>query len=214
MPTQNPRVHKRWSRRSEDRPAEIASAALRLFAERGFAATTLEQVARQAGITKGTLYLYFATKEELFRAVVRQELLPNLAGLESFVASYTGSIAALLRLLPASAATLMQSDIAGIPKLVLTEAGNFPEVATFYAEEVLGRGMKLFEQVLRRGIAQGEFREVEPRDLMPIFAGPILILLLAKQSIGRHAALPFDLHTVLCTHIEMFLCGLAPDGAK
>jgi hypothetical protein len=77
--------------------------------------------------------------------------------------------------------------------------------AKFYSEEVLVRGIELFERILHRGIALGEFREVVPRDLLLIFVGPILILLLARQSIGRHAELHFDLQEVLSTHIEMFL---------
>jgi len=184
-----------------------------LFAERGFAATKLEDVAREAGISKGTLYLYYATKEDLFRAVVQQKLLPNLERLEAAAAAHTGSIVSLFRQLADPVADLMERDIAVIPKLILSEAGNFPEIAKFYAEEVVGRGKRLFDRILQRGIESGEFRAGNASDLLPIFFGPVLMLLLWRHSIGRHSGEKFDSRTVLHTHIDMFLRGVAADGA-
>jgi AcrR family transcriptional regulator len=213
MSGQDKRPQPGWARRSEHRPAEIAAAALRLFAEQGFAATKLEDVAREAGISKGTLYLYFTTKEELFRAVVRKELLPNLEKLEAAAGAYTGSIATLLRQLVDPVADLIASEVAVIPKLILSEAGNFPEIAAFYAEEVVGRGMRLFDHILQRGIESGEFKPAKAADLLPIFAGPVLLLLLWRHSIGPHSPAEFDTQAVLRTHIEMFLRGLSADQA-
>ena len=144
-------------RRKDARPAEIVSAALALFAERGFAETKLEDVAKAAGIAKGTVYLYFATKEDLFRAVVRQELLPNLERIEGAAATHTGSCGDLLRVLASVFIEVMESNLGSIPKLVMAEAGNFPEIATFYADEVVARGLRA---VRRRAATRGRTRRV------------------------------------------------------
>jgi AcrR family transcriptional regulator len=199
------------SRRKEARPGEIVSAALALFADRGFGATKLEEVARAAGIAKGTLYLYFPTKEDLFRAVVRQELLPNLERIESAAAVHQGGSADLLRLLASRLSQVMESDLGGIPKLVVSEAGNFPEIAQFYADEVVARALRLFDQVLRRGVERGEFRPVETSHVVPIFIGPLLMMLLWRHSVGRHTDIHFDHRAVIETHLDILLRGLAPD---
>src|SRR5215469_12477758 len=116
----------RWRRRKEARPTEILSAALASFAERGFAATRLDDVAARAGVTKGTLYLYFRSKEDLFKAVVRQELVPNIERAEAMIANSAVPSAVLLEQLIRLFAGVMQSPLSAIPKLVLTEASNFP----------------------------------------------------------------------------------------
>src|SRR5262245_15098410 len=109
----------RWRRRKAARPAEILSAALDCFAERGFAATRLDDVAARAGVTKGTLYLYFPGKEELFKALVRQELLPNIERLEAAAAG-AGSAAEMLgRLVAVWAEHVAPSRIAVLPKLMI-----------------------------------------------------------------------------------------------
>ena len=199
------------SRRKAARPAEIVSAALTLFAERGFGAAKLEDVAKAAGIAKGTVYLYFPTKEDLFRAVVRQELLPNLERMEAFAAAFPGSSADLLRALLRRLSEIMESELGVIPKLIVSESGNFPEVAQFYADEVVARGMRLIERALRRGVERGEFRTVETKHAAPIFFGPVLLMLLWRHSIGRHASFQFDPKAVVEMQLDILLRGLAPD---
>src|SRR5215472_5704895 len=122
----------RWRRRKEDRPAEIIAAALAGFAERGFAATRLEDVARRAGVTKGTLYLYFPNKEELFKAVVRQAVVANIVLSEALVAHSSEPAPAVLEQLIARLQAAMVAPASAIPKIVIAEAGNFPDIARFY----------------------------------------------------------------------------------
>lgn len=198
-------------RRKDARPGEILDAALALFVERGFAATKLDDVAAAAGIGKGTIYLYFPNKEELFRAVVRQRLLPNIAAAEALVADFQGSASDLARLLARSFVALLDSDLTGIPKLVIAEAGNFPSLARFYAEEVVQRGFKLIAGVLARGVAQGEFRAVDIPSAVPLFVAPFLMMAVWRHSIGRAAEAPFDPAGVIATHVEVFLRGLAAE---
>ncbi len=200
----------RRTRRKEARPGEILAAALALFAEHGFAATRLEDVARRAGLSKGTIYLYFPTKEALFRAVVRQGVVPNIAAMEAMAASHTGSAAALLGEIARRMLSLSESDLAVIPKLVLTESGNFPRIARFYAEEVASRGWRLIASVLARGVERGEFRPLDVPSVVPLFVAPILLLLLWRTSFARHGALPLDPGAILAAHLEMLSRGLAP----
>ncbi|HJT05310.1 MAG TPA: helix-turn-helix domain-containing protein, partial [Stellaceae bacterium] len=126
----------RWRRRKEARPAEILDAALACFAERGFAATRLDDVAKRAGVTKGTLYLYFPNKEELFKEVVRQAVVANIARGEALVAESAEPASVLLERIIHHWAELIPTPASAIPKLVIAEAGNFPDVARFYLDEV------------------------------------------------------------------------------
>lgn len=202
------------SRRKEARPGEIVAAALASFAERGYAATKLEQVAAAAGISKGTIYLYFPTKEDLFRAVVRQAVLPNVEAAEADLASYTGPSADLLRMMAARFLRLLDSDLTAVPKLVVAESGNFPAIAQFYADAVLRRAFVLIEGILTRGIERGEFRPMDVHSTLPLFAGPFLLMALWKHSLGRHTDLKFDPRAVAEAHIDVLLRGLAPDKPK
>src|SRR5580692_3924709 len=118
----------RWRRRKDARPAEIIAAALALFAERGFAAARLDDIAARAGVSKAALYLYFPTKEDLFRAVVTEAAAPNLALVAAAAANYDGPFAALAeRVLPAIAAAIVASQLGGVVKMVVGESRNFPE---------------------------------------------------------------------------------------
>ena len=120
---------RRWERRKEARPAEIVAAALQLFSDRGFAATRLEDVATVAGVSKGTVYLYFESKEQLFEAVVREAVTPNIARAEALVDAFEGPTPDLLRSLFAFLAEVLETPITGVMKLLVSESGNFPQLA-------------------------------------------------------------------------------------
>jgi AcrR family transcriptional regulator len=203
---------KRRARRKAARPAEILAAALAVFARRGFAAARLEEVAAAAGIGKGTIYLYFPNKEELFRAVVRERLLPNLDEIEALVAAHRGSQAELLRQIGARLGRLIDSELVALPRLVLAESGNFPGLARFYVDEVVKRGVALFATVIRRGVTNGEFRPVEPLAVLPLFAGPFAVLALWQSVLRPYADFSFDPALVVQTHLEVLLRGLAAEA--
>jgi AcrR family transcriptional regulator len=202
----------RWRRRKEARPDEILVAALESFAERGFAATRLEDVAARAGVSKGTLYLYFKSKEELFEAVVRATLLPNLERVEALAASYEGPSAPLLERLLLTIADVVSSRVGGIPKLVIAEAGNFPDLARFYLEEVVRRGLRLIGTILRRGIARGEFRAVDVDHAVFCVIAPLLIAALWKNSLEAHDDAPLDAPALARVHLDLLLRGLEVHG--
>ena len=146
-------------RRKEARPSELLAAALDLFVEKGFAATRLEDVAARASVSKGTLYLYYENKEALFKAVIREGIIPVIAEGEAIAAKHVGCSFELLdKLLDNWWSRIGQTAYAGIPKLIVAEARNFPEVAAFYYENVISRGRALVGFALKRGMASGEFR--------------------------------------------------------
>ena len=163
----------RWERRKDARPQELLAAALDLFVERGFASTRLEDVAKRAGVSKGTLYLYFENKQELFKAVVRDNIVQSIGEAENSMAASEESSADLLR------KVMMQwweefgaTKLAGLTKLMLAEANNFPELAQFYNEEVVARGNALVVSLLERGMQRGEFRQVDPVLVSTILSAP------------------------------------------
>lgn len=209
-------MHKpRWQRRKDERPGEILNAALDVFAARGFAAAKLDEVAARAGVSKGTLYLYFESKEELFRSVVRGLLLPNVAMAERRIAEHKGSAAELLRALVLMfGRTIAESKLGAIPKLVAAEAGNFPDLAKFYYDEVIKRGMRAIGGLLQRGAEAGEFRPIAVERFLPLLMGPLLLLVIWKHGFERAGVPPLPVEAVLNEHAEYLLRALAPQRAR
>ena len=200
---------KRWERRKEARPAEIVAAALHLFSDRGFAATRLEDVATVAGVSKGTVYLYFDSKEQLFEAVVREAITPNIARAEALVDGFEGPTPDLLRGLFAFVGEVLETPLTGVMKLIVSESGNFPQLARMYADLVLRRAFALMRRVLERGVSRGEFRPMDLHATVPLVVAPVLLLGVWKHSFGAHTDLTLDRRKVLEAHCENLLRGLA-----
>ncbi len=205
----NSKNEPRWTRRKEARPEEITAAALHLFVERGFANTRLEDVATLAGVSKGTVYLYFANKEELFKAVVREGLVSPIAEMKDVVAQFAGSSFDLLRMLVFGwwekvGATRMS----GIPKLLLGESGNFPELVRFYLAEVVEPGHAVMMAIVSRGIARGEFRRVNAEDAALLIAAPLLQMMLWRSALEPQSARKMDTARFLEAHLDMLKHGL------
>ena len=203
----------RWRRRKDERPGEILAAALEVFAARGFAATRLDDVAARAGVSKGTLYLYFDSKEALLKAVVQAHILPNLAEAERVVRGFRGATPVLITALVENFGSLIvTTPISGIPKLIIAESGNFPELARFYARAVVRRGLRLMQAVIRRGIARGEFRPVDVAHAARLMFAPVLFAVIWKHTMHAHLSDPLDTMAFLRNHLDIFLRGLAADG--
>jgi len=205
----------RWERRKHARPHELLSAALDLFVERGYAATRLEDVARRAGVTKGTVYLYFPSKEELFKAVVREGMVPVLKRGEQMAQAHAGACAGLLRdLLRGWWELIGNTPYGGIPKLMFAECRNFPEIGRFYYSEVMQRGHALLQGVIARGVAAGEFRSLEPELVTRLLIGPVVLLAVWRHSFEFCERRRLDPDEYLDQHIDLLLNGLQARGTS
>jgi AcrR family transcriptional regulator len=199
-------------RRKAERPQELLDAALALFVEKGFAATRAEEVARRAGVSKGTLYLYFESKEELLKAVIRERLSSRIAAAADFVASHDGDIASLLRdVLTHWWSEVLQSDASGVFKLIIGEVRNFPDIAEFYLREVVEPGQRLLGEIVARGIAGGEFRPLPVEMVVQSLVLPMVMLCVHKHSIGVCQPNPIvdDSDAFIRQHMDLLLHGLA-----
>ncbi|MEO8101052.1 MAG: TetR/AcrR family transcriptional regulator [Betaproteobacteria bacterium] len=202
----------RWERRKDARPGELAAAALDLFVERGFAATRLDDVARRAGVSKGTLYLYFDSKEDLFKAVIREGYVSRITEFAERMKAYQGSSAELVRELVNSWwEQIGATKLAGITKLMMSEAGNFPDLANFYHDEVVVRGTGLFASAIQRGIESGEFREISLDFAPRIACAPVIMLMLWRNSFDLCGSHQMDAKAFLDTHTDMLLHALAAE---
>ncbi len=198
-------------RRKEARPGELLDAALDLFVEKGFAATHAEEVAKRAGVSKGTLFLYFQTKEDLFKAVVRANISGRFQEWSDELGRYEGSTPALLRhFVTAWWERVGATRASGITKLMMSEARNFPELAAFYQREVVEPGQDLVRRILQRGIDRGEFRPMDTNQTVYCVLAPMIFLMIWKHSVGAcvnsaHLLVPED---YLAAQIETLLHGV------
>jgi AcrR family transcriptional regulator len=188
------------------------SAALDLFIERGYAMTRLEDVAAQAGVSKGTLYLYFTNKEELFKAVVRENLIPVLSEAEEAIDRYTGSSAELFSdFILGWWQRIGATRLSGITKLMIAESGNFPDLSKFYHDEVITRTNALIIRMLERGITRGEFRPVATRHAKNVIVAPVIMLMMWRHSFNAVQVEPISAEEYLKCFIDLLLRGLLVD---
>jgi len=172
-------------RRKNARPGELLEAALDLFVEKGYAATRVEEVAARAGVSKGTLFLYFPSKEELFKAVVRENIAGRFAEWQLELDSFDGDSAALLRRCYAVWWERIGSTKAsGITKLMCSEARNFPALARFYDQEVMQPGTALVRCILERGIARGEIRALDLDTGVYLVLAPMMFLMFWQNTMA------------------------------
>jgi AcrR family transcriptional regulator len=191
------------------------AAALELFVEKGFAATRSEEVAKRAGVSKGTLYLYYPSKDELFKAVVRNNLTPMIAAGSDLLQSFEGSARELIdRLLSRWWQDVGSTSAAGIVKLIIAEAGNFPELADFYRREVLEPGRALVTQVIHRGISRGEFRQVNADLAAHALFAPLQYVVINRYTGGMYGCgndLP-SMQACLLAQVDLLVHGLELDA--
>lgn len=204
-------VRAKRERRKDARPGELLAAALELFVEKGFAATRAEEVTTRAGVSKGTLFLYFASKEDLFKAVVRENISGRFAEWSAEMDSFEGSSAELLRCcILGWWERIGATKAGGISKLMMSEAGNFPELASFYQEEVVKPGNLLIRRVLQRGIDSGEFRPIDLDYGVYLVLAPMMFLPMWRHSASHCPPSPAGLEPLryLDTQIDNLLRGL------
>lgn len=172
-------------RRKEARPGELLDAALALFVEKGFSATRVEEVAARAGVSKGTLFLYFPSKEDLFKAVIHESLAGRFGEWNAEFEAFEGSSAELVRYcLHTWWERIGMTAASGVTKLVMSEAGSFPDIAVFYQQHVINPGHDLLKRVLQRGIQRGEFHEMDLEYAVYSLIAPMIFLTTWKHSMA------------------------------
>jgi AcrR family transcriptional regulator len=215
METPQPASEQRWTRRKQARPAEILDAALKVFAAKGFAAARMEDIASTAGVTKGTIYLYFENKEAVFKSLVRAEIGGVLATITANISAFEGPVSTLLRMmLSTTVGLLIESDKVAIPKIVIAESANFPWLAEFYRFEVIEHGLGLMTGLVQRGIDSGEFRsDLQPQHVARLVIAPALLSAIWRVTFSHLDPEPYDFRGLIATHLDVLFRGLAPLGA-
>ncbi|MDH5633019.1 MAG: TetR/AcrR family transcriptional regulator [Gammaproteobacteria bacterium] len=205
----------RWQRRKEARPQEIVDAALDIFVERGFAATRLDDVARRAGVSKGTVYRYFENKDALFVAVVKEIVVPEVARIEKLAADFSGSGTELLRsLIQNWWQTVGETRLCGIPKMVMADAGNFPELARLFIEEVVSRMRVIFESIVEKGIQSGEFRQCDIKHAARAIMAPMVLAAIWERSLKPFDNETCDTPVYLDTYLDLIIEGIRKDTIR
>lgn len=194
-----------------ERPGEILRAALELFVEKGFAATRLDDVAERAGLSKAAIYLYFEDKTALLQGVIRQTISANIGTVEALAKAHRGPVAALIpAILEFMASRVEDTPMASIAKLVIAESRAFPEIGRFYLKEVIGRGVPLFESLIARGIASGEFRRVDPGFTVRSLVAPMLLGMVWKTVFEPIGGEKLDVRGLARHHADLMLHALRP----
>lgn len=205
----------KFRRRKADRPAEIVAAALQVFAEKGFAAAKLDDIAARAGVSKGAVYLYFETKEDVFRAVVTQAIAPNVGAVKAMAAAHPGPLADLLRGVTSHVAGVVEAQpLGGVLKMVVGEARNFPELARVWHDELVSQALGAMTIAISAAQARGEVRPGDARTYALQLIAPLLVAVLWRETFVPVGAEPFDLRALLSQHIETLLNGLLTEGAR
>ena len=197
-------------RRKEARPKELLDAALDLFVEKGFAATRSEEVASRAGVSKGTLYLYYPSKEELLKEVIRHNVVNQIAEGMEIVRAFEGTSSELLAyVLRLWWERVGETRAAGILKLMMSEVRNFPEIAQFWVAEVTSPADRMIAEIVQRGIDSGEFRPVDVENAVHALVAPLLFLVMNKHSLDAcHVGAKFEPKAVIEAQIDLVLHGL------
>lgn len=205
----------RWQRRAEDRPREICAAALEVFAEKGFAAARLDEIAKQAGVSKGTLYLYFKDKEQLFRAVVRDTVVPNVENLRSDLIQTGLPFDALIRLFLAQFVEVTNRvPVGAVAKMVISESRNFPELAKVWHDEVVSKALGTITALIEMAQAKGEVRAGDARLHAFTLMGPMLMGVIYRETLEPVGGEPLDFAALASQHAETVLTGLLKEKAQ
>jgi TetR/AcrR family transcriptional regulator len=207
----------RRERRKESRPLELVNAALELFVGKGYSATRVEEIAARAGVSKGTLFLYFSSKEDLFKAVIRENIVNLFPAWNEEFNNFQGSSSEMLHYAMDSWwLNLGKTPASGIVKLVFSEAQNFPEVAAYYQEEVFEPGAKLISNILQRGIDRDEFSSMDTSKSVLSIISAMIFLMMWKHSIGActTTSIKIDPQEFMHLHVDMLLNGISLRNAR
>lgn len=205
----------KFRRRKADRPDEIVAAAMAVFAEKGFAAAKLDDIARRAGVSKGAVYLYFETKEDIFRAVVERAISPNVGMVRAMAAAHPGPISDLLQGVTGVIAGVVETTpLGGVLKMVVGEARNFPEIARVWHDQLVSQAIGAMTEAIANAQARGEVKPGDPRMYALQVISPLLVGVLWRETFVPVGAQPIDLPALMRQHLETLLHGMLTEGAR
>lgn len=205
----------RWQRRSEDRPREICAAALEVFAEKGFAAAKLDEIAKRAGVSKGTLYLYFQDKADLFRAVIRDTVAPRVSAVREMADQLELPFAQIVPLFLANFAEMTtRLPVGAVAKIVIGESRNFPDLAKIWHDQVASGALTAIEHLIKRAQDRGEVRPGDARLMAFSLMGPMLMGVLWRETLQPAGGQPLDLAALARQHAEIVLGGLLAEQGQ
>ncbi len=204
----------KFRRRAEARPDEVLDAALELFTKRGFTRTTVDQVATRAGLSKGTVYLYFPSKKALLAGLVRRAVVPVADMALGVIADYRGDPRPVIRqLVGMIAGKMTDPKVFAVPKLVIREAVGAPEIAQMYREEVLDRAMPALAGLIAQGVEGGYIRKVDPELTFRSILGPLMMHMVMAEVFSIRPDDGLALDRLVENHLTILFAGLEPEGA-
>ena len=199
----------RFRRRKENRPQEITTAAFEAFAENGYAATRVDEVAKKAGVSKGLLYLYFKTKEDLFKAVIRSFVVPKIDALTTIIDSAEMTSEEFLRgPFLNFVKTLPGSPISILVRLMIAEGPKHPDLLQFYWDNVVSRGLAGISELLERGVQSGEFRRSVVNELPHLFIMPVVFSVIFKLLFAQQSP---DTDKLIETQVDLLIAHMKGD---
>lgn len=202
-------------RRKEDRPGEIAAAALDLFVERGFAATRIDDIAERAGASKGTVYLYFTSKEDLFKTAIETAMTPAVEAAEALAADAERPAAERLRCFVQGWWAMVGSQaLGGLPKLLVAESGNFPDIARWFHESMIGRAQKAMARIIESGVARGEFRQVDVEAAARVMFAPMFSFVVWQRAFDQELCPLPTPERFFATALDLLIDGLAATAGR
>lgn len=206
---------KKFRRRAEARPDEMLDAALAVFSEKGFAAAKVDEVARRAGVSKGTVYLYFPSKEALMEGIVRRAVAPIAERAVPDMAAFEGDVRLPIAMLIETLRKLLSDpQNMAVPRLILREIMNFPGLVELYRREVLGKVIPVLTALVARGVASGQLRKVDPEMTVRSIIGPVLAHVALSEIFGIRPDEGLALDRLVENHLDILFFGLSPAGGE
>jgi len=199
----------RWQRQPEERPGQILDAALTVFRAQGFGAARMDEIAKKAGISKGTIYLYFESKHALLEALIDRAMAPVAAQLKIMANNLKqGPVTPSLRAMLSFAAKRISDPKTGaVPLLVISEAGQFPELAKLYRTQVIDVGLGAITDLIARGVKSGEFRPLNPVHAARLLVAPMMMQIVWSGIFAQPSDPPLDSRALIELHLDIFLNG-------
>ncbi len=205
----------KFRRRAEARPDEVLDAAIELFAKRGYAATTVEQIATHAGLSKGSVYLYFPSKKALLEGLVHRAVAPIADMAIGMIASYRGDPRPVIRqFLSMVVNELGDKKSFAVPKLVIREAVNAPGIAKMYRDEVLDRAIPALTALIAQGVEGGHIRAVDPDLTVRSIMGPVLLHIMLAEVFDIKPAEGIAMDRLVENHLQILFAGLQPEAPR